>query len=236
MSVRNLFLVEDDESLRSLASKVLKGLPHVQVLEFGEAETALGMFAEYPPALLIADLGLPGMSGVEFIARARQMSPRVPVLVTTGNRSRFSSQLTQFSFAEIWEKPFSIQDLRDRAHALLSGAGADEPSKPFMPFSVLDYLQMASFGNHDLVLEAQLADLREGRLEIVDGEIWNCQLGARSGLEALSEILGEPGAGVRFLPLVTRPAERQVTAPTSQVLLELAVAQDESAASTPAFG
>jgi DNA-binding response OmpR family regulator len=233
MSQRNVFLVEDDESLRSLESKVLKGLPQVQVLEFPEAETALGQFAQYPPALLIADLGLPGMSGVEFIARARQMSPRVPVLVTTGSRSRFHAQLSQFSFAEIWEKPFSIQDLRERANALLSRR-PDHPGKPFTPFSVLDYLQMASFGNHDLVLQVQLADSRTGCLEIVGGEIWNCRLGPGRGLEALSQVLNEPGAGVQFFPLAEAPAERQITAPTSQVLLEMAVAQDEAGLSATA--
>lgn len=234
--MRNVFLVEDDDSLRALAAKVLKGLPQVQVLEFGEAETALGQFAEYPPALLVADLGLPGMSGVEFIARARQMSPRVPVLVTTGSRSRFHAELSQFSFAEIWEKPFSIQDLRDRANALLSRKAAAPDGEPFMPFSVLDYLQMASFGSHDLVLEVQLADRRTGRLEIVGGEVWNCRLADSSGREALNEILDRPGAGVRFFPLAEPPLERQITAPTSQVLLEMAVAHDEAARPMAAFG
>jgi DNA-binding response OmpR family regulator len=235
MSLRNLFLVEDDESLRSLAAKVLRGLPSLQVLEFSEAESALGQFAQYPPALLVADLGLPGMSGVEFIARARQMSPRVPVLVTTGSRSRFHAELSEFSFAEIWEKPFSIQDLRDRVHVLLSRRHG-RPDKPFMPFSVLDYLQMASFGNHDMVLEVKLGSGRTGRLEVVDGEIWNCRLGRQVGVEALGEILDEPGAGIQFYPLVDPPVERQITAPTSQVLLEMAVAHDEAAVPAAAFG
>ncbi len=226
MATRNLYLLEDDADLRSLAARVLSGLPSVEVLEFDRAETALSRLPTLAPTLVIADLELPGMSGVEFISRARLVCPRVPVLVTTGSRSRFDRQLRCLSFVEIWEKPFSIQDLRDRAREVLKAEAASGPAA-FTPFGVIDYLQMASFGNRDLVLQVWLSDGRTGRLEIVGGEIWSCQLAELRDLVALKEILEHPAARVEFFPLTDIPNEREITSSTCQVLLELAVAQDE---------
>jgi CheY-like chemotaxis protein len=229
-AVRDIFLVEDDDGLRTLEAKILSGLPEVGIREFEQAETALDCFEQTTPSLLISDLGLPGMSGVEFITRARSKFPRVPVLVTTGSQSDFERELRRLPFIELWEKPFSLQDLRDRVHDVLVAETAAEPApEPFVfsPFSVVDYLQMANFGRRSLLLEVCLPDGRTGRVEILRGEIWRCRLGILRGLDALRMILAQPDVPVDFLPLTRIPKEREITSPTSGVLLELAVAQDE---------
>jgi CheY-like chemotaxis protein len=230
--VRDIFLVEDDDGLRTLEAKILSGLPEVGIREFEQAETALDGFAQMTPSLLISDLGLPGMSGVELITRARSKFPRVPVLVTTGSQSEFEQKLRRLPFVELWEKPFSLQDLRDRVHDVLVAETAVEAAPEpdpfvFSPFTVVDYLQMANFGQRSLLLEVRLHDGRTGRVEILRGEIWRCRLGDLRGLDALRAILELPDVPVDFLPLIRIPKEREITNSTSGVLLELAVAQDE---------
>ena len=230
-AVRDIVLVEDDAGLRTLEAKILSGLPEVGIRQFEGAEAALGELASLNPALLISDLGLPGMSGVELITRARTRFPRIPVLVTTGSQSEFDRQLRRLPFVELWEKPFSLQDLRERVHDILAAETAIDPvAEPiaFSPFDVVDYLQMAHYGQRSFVLQVRLRDGRIGRAEILGGAIWNCRLGELRGLDALREILEHEGAAVEFRPLVDTPKQREITSSTSGVLLELAVAQDES--------
>lgn len=230
-ALREIFLVEDDDGLRALEAKVLSGLPAVGVRQFERAEEALDRFSTVPPALLICDLGLPGMSGAELVARVRSRFPVIPVLVTTGNQYEFDRQLRRLPFVELWEKPFSLQDLRDRVHEVLAVEAAAKPkidSGVFSPFDIVDYLQMASFGCRDLVLHVRLGDGRDGRLEIFGGEIWSCQLGDLRNLEALQEILEHREATLEFRPVTRTPPERELTSSTSGLLLELAAARDEA--------
>jgi len=243
MAARKIFLVEDDEGLRTLEEKILSGLPEVVVQAFERAETALDGLERTRPSLLISDLGLPGMSGVELIARARSACPRIPVLVTTGSQPLFDRHLRRLSFIEIWEKPFSLQDLRDRVHDVLVAEAAAEPAAgpqtapaPFTPFSVIDYLQMASIGQRDLVLQVRLGDYLAGYVEILGGEIWSCRLGELRNLEALQVILEHPDARVHFQPLTRTPTKREMTSSTPAILLELAAAHDDGRLTTPDLG
>jgi CheY-like chemotaxis protein len=229
MARRYVYLVEDDTSLRALVAKVLRGLPRVEVREYDGAEEALHDFATHLPVLIVADLGLQGMSGVEFIARSRQWFSKIPVLVITGCRSQFESQLRDLPGVEIWEKPFQILDLRQRVNDLLTTQVA-ERTKAFIPFGVLDYLQLASLGGQDLVLKVSLGDGRSATMEIVGGDIWDCHLGVLKGIEALGEALEHEAAGIDLAPLTRPPGERRIKDSTAQVLLELAVAQDTARA------
>ena len=230
MANRYVYLVEDDPALGSLVARVLSGLPRVEVRHYEDAESALADYKSYLPLLVIADLGLPGMSGIEFIARTRQWFARLPVIVTTGARAQFQSQLGEFDGLEIWEKPFQIQALRDRVNEVLTTSVA-ERTRAFIPFGVLDYLQLASLGGRDLVLKMSFGDGRSATMEIVGGEIWDCHLGVLKGLEALGQALEHEAEGIDFVPLSQAPDERRIQGSTSQILLELAMAHDTSQAS-----
>lgn len=233
MADRCVYLIEDDPALGNLVTRVLSGLPRVDVRYYDRAEAALEDYSTYLPQLVIADLGLPGMSGVELIARSRQWFARLPILVTTGVRSQFEAQLVDFTGLEVWEKPFQILALRDRVNELLSTDLA-ERTKAFIPFGVLDYLQLASLGGRDLVLKMSLGDGRAARMEIVGGEIWDCHLGVLKGLEALGQALEHEAEQIDFVPLEEKPESRRIQGSTSQILLELAVAHDTARAEATA--
>ncbi len=80
---RPLLLVEDEPILRRMAARVLAAAGWT-VLEADSAEAALALPAEPAPALLVTDLGLPGLDGLALAARLRQASPGLPVLLTSG--------------------------------------------------------------------------------------------------------------------------------------------------------
>jgi DNA-binding response OmpR family regulator len=228
MDVQNVYLVEDDSRLRLLLVRALASIDGVRVLDFERAEAALEHFAAMPPALLISDLALPGMTGVEFIALGRVLSPRVPVLVTTGNRCFFSRELTDYTFVEIWEKPFSALGLRARAEVILRTLSAVH-TDAFVPFGVLDYLHMASLGDDDLVLRVQLDDEQKATVEIVMGEIWGARLGELEGVEALRATLTCDSPRLELGPL-QRPLETsQIGLPTDRILLDLALPHEAAA-------
>jgi CheY-like chemotaxis protein len=78
-------VVEDDPLIRMSLLQMLESLD-LTAEGVGTAEEALLRLRQDPlPALLITDLGLPGMDGIALIAEARRLYPALPVLLATGH-------------------------------------------------------------------------------------------------------------------------------------------------------
>ncbi len=82
MSSRLLLIVEDDESLRLVMQLQLTRLGYETAMA-ADGEHALEYLAHTCPALVITDLQLPGMSGMDFLKRVRTDFPAIPVIVVT---------------------------------------------------------------------------------------------------------------------------------------------------------
>ena len=77
-------LVEDDDSLRETLAELLAAAPGWrQVAAYASAEAALAGMKEECPEVVLMDIQLPGMSGIECVARLKQMHPAAQVLMVT---------------------------------------------------------------------------------------------------------------------------------------------------------
>jgi CheY-like chemotaxis protein len=81
----NILLVEDEPTLRRVARKLLEKLGY-QVLEATCGEMALEIFAERRGDidLVLLDVIMPGMNGLQTLARLRELEPRVRVILCSG--------------------------------------------------------------------------------------------------------------------------------------------------------
>lgn len=109
---RSIFIVEDDPALRALLTQHLRGGGY-EVLEAGDAESAVQHLVQAPPFdLLITDVHLPDLSGIELLRLLQAHSPRKPVLVITGDddtaiaRAAIESGATSYIL-----KPFELSEL-----------------------------------------------------------------------------------------------------------------------------
>ncbi|MFP9024774.1 response regulator transcription factor, partial [Pseudomonas aeruginosa] len=76
-----ILLVDDHFVVREGLAALLRGLlPDVEVNEAGDGEEALQAVQREIPSLVIVDLGLPGISGLELTRRLRQRLPQLRVL------------------------------------------------------------------------------------------------------------------------------------------------------------
>ena len=78
----HLLLLEDEASVREAFALRLRDQGYVvQTAETGEE--ALGLLRSFEPDVLIVDLVMPNLSGLDVLARVKQMSPALPVIVLT---------------------------------------------------------------------------------------------------------------------------------------------------------
>ncbi|RJP23811.1 MAG: sigma-54-dependent Fis family transcriptional regulator [Deltaproteobacteria bacterium] len=76
-----VFIVDDEESVREGIRIALE--PRYRVRAFGDAESAVEGVKEDPPDLILMDIGLPGMSGIDGIRAVKSLRPEILVIVIT---------------------------------------------------------------------------------------------------------------------------------------------------------
>ncbi len=114
-----ILLAEDDESMREFLTKALRRAGH-EVVPVGDGLDAMAQIAESPFDLLLADVVMPGLDGIELARRAAKKQPGLKVMFITGFaavalRARAESQRD----ARVLSKPFHLRDLVDQVQVML---------------------------------------------------------------------------------------------------------------------
>ncbi|MGB7620731.1 MAG: response regulator [Terriglobia bacterium] len=78
-----LLIVDDEPSMREAVSEIL-ALQGYEVLTARDGLDALDRLVLFLPDVIISDLMMPRMSGIEFLAVVRKRFPQVPVIATSG--------------------------------------------------------------------------------------------------------------------------------------------------------
>src|ERR1700730_235701 len=78
-----LAILDDDKSVQSALQDLIESAG-MSTLCFDSAEQFLGSGARHEAACLIADIGMPGMSGIELQAKLKAERCRIPIIFITG--------------------------------------------------------------------------------------------------------------------------------------------------------
>ena len=107
-----LFVIEDEPKLRKLLVRSLSDRPQWNVFSFETAEEALRKIQEVPPDLILTDLRLPGMGGLDLIRSVKEKSPDIAVLVMTAYASVNSAvEALRAGALDYLIKPFPNEEL-----------------------------------------------------------------------------------------------------------------------------
>jgi len=108
-----LLIVDDEQSIRKLCMTVGEALGFI-CLEANSGETALALLEEQPAHMVLTDMVMPNMSGIEFLERVKKLLPRTEVAVMTGHGSvETAVQAMKLGAYDYISKPFSpLEELR----------------------------------------------------------------------------------------------------------------------------
>jgi two-component system, cell cycle response regulator CpdR len=81
--VRRILLAEDDDSMRGFLERALKKAGY-EVVCFDNGKDALDRLAQEPFTLLLTDIVMPLMDGIELARRAGELDPRLKIMFITG--------------------------------------------------------------------------------------------------------------------------------------------------------
>jgi PAS domain S-box-containing protein len=121
-SERILF-VDDEEPIVELARKILENLGY-RFEGFANPSEALERFRRDPEEfdLIIADLNMPGMTGLDFLRRVVELRPQVPTILCTGLGGSDPSVAGRPGARRVLAKPLSVRQLATAIRQALDGA------------------------------------------------------------------------------------------------------------------
>jgi CheY-like chemotaxis protein len=119
----SVLLVDDDDSVREVCTAMLEDIGCKVVAVPGGAE-ALDQLKSQQFSLLLTDIAMPAMNGVELVREARKIAPEMPVLFASGyaDLQVFADDLAEET---VVRKPYRLAEIAARIDAVIAGERAD---------------------------------------------------------------------------------------------------------------
>lgn len=115
-----ILITEDEDSLRSFVARALRLDGH-ETQEAADGAEGLALLGEDSFDLLLSDIRMPVMDGIELAHRAAKQFPALKILLMTGyadQRERADDLMTKV--IDVVDKPFSLPDIRKAVAQALS--------------------------------------------------------------------------------------------------------------------
>lgn len=120
LAMTNILLAEDDNDMRGFLVRALENAGYV-VTSFDNGQSAYERIREEPFTLLLTDIVMPEMDGIELARRATELDPDLKVMFITGFAAvALNPESNAPPNAKVLSKPFHLRDLVDEVEKLLA--------------------------------------------------------------------------------------------------------------------
>ncbi len=223
---RKKVLIVDDEE--DMIWTLQKNLPNenlqVVVMTASSGEEALAILKESRVDLIITDIKMPGISGVELLIAARRCCPGIGVIVMTAYPSAESkSEVLENGGLGFIEKPFDIHEMRASVRQAL-GLDSSFAGK-ISGLQLADIIQVSKLSHASTALRIRAGD-REGVLYFLEGSLVHATCDGLEGEEAFYRIMRFGGGQIETFEPAAFPG-RTIDAPVDVLLLKGTMMADE---------
>jgi CheY-like chemotaxis protein len=227
-----ILLLDDDQDFldlyREMLSQHLSCLPEVRTASSGSR--ALALLESEPFTLLIVDLHMPKMDGLQVLSIARRKYPQLRLVVLTGIRDeQFRSRAYAMGVDQYWIKPESDGEMglfMESIESLLAHE-AQGGFRGVQSKSLVDIIQLECLSQSSSVLKITNG-IVEGRIWIQNGEVTHAQAPGLTAEPAFQRILSWKTGSFEIQPADTNQT-RTIFTSYQGLLLNTAQALDEAA-------
>lgn len=185
---KSILFVDDESEFAVMMSKVLD-LRGFFVQTANSGAHALKAYSSQEYDLVVTDLSMPGMDGIELVREIRKMNPSQRIIIITGFPSQMSQrQAFKLGTINYIVKPFSINRFLEVVAEALEEEDEDGLVGPIR-LKCEDLIQMYALGAKNIVIEimnAQNGDM--GRVYIEKGKVVHAEVNKLKGEHAFYEI------------------------------------------------
>ncbi len=108
---KSVLIVDDEKSIRSSLDGILRDEGYI-VMSAATGEEAISMLEEQIPDLILLDVWLPGIDGIEVLSQIKKLRPSIPVVIMSGHGNiETAVKATKLGAFDFLEKPLSLDKL-----------------------------------------------------------------------------------------------------------------------------
>ena len=121
LSTPLVLVIDDDETIRQLLIALLHEIEY-SVISASNGLAALDMLKEHPVDLVITDIIMPGMEGLELVRNLKKYYPDIKIIAMSAYRASGQLDYLQhakaFGVDQTFQKPFDVEQLLDTVKSL----------------------------------------------------------------------------------------------------------------------
>ena len=227
-----VLLVDDDQDFLEVYWEILKGLPCApEVHTASTGARGLALLESETFSLMIVDLNMPKMDGLQVIAIARRKYPQLRIVVWTSIADeQFRARAYGMGVDQYWQKPASESERKNFLEAIdaILQRQAQAGFRGVQSKSLVDLIQLECLSQNSTLLKITNGS-QVGRIWIQGGELIDAEMGEQKGEAAFRTILGWQNGNFELLP-GDETRQRVIFSSYQALLLEVAQAMDEAGA------
>jgi CheY-like chemotaxis protein len=196
------------------------------------ADRALAILKDHPVGLVVLDIRMPTLDGIQLLGIINRRHPDIKVAVMTGNANDTNRAAALSNGAELFiEKPVSPEDIKvvfNMLNELVSWEQREGFSGALRQVGLHDVIQMECIGRHSSILEVRNQQVR-GQIYIETGAVVHAAVETLVGHDAFNRLLSLKGGEFQLKPFKS-PPQRTVSERWESLLMEAARCDDEETA------
>ncbi len=229
-SQQKILILDDDPTFLELYKEWLAQLPSKPEIHTSTSGArALALLEADPFRVLICDLKMPKMDGLQVLSIVRRRFPELRTVVMTGVQDEeFRTRAYALGVDLFWLKPDTQQNMQMFLECLESLLGRENENgfRGIQSKSLMDILQMECLSQSSTVFRITRGSL-VGKIWILNGDLIDAETEGARGEAAFRRILGWKSGTFETLPCEPE-RERTITKSINALLLETAQAMDEN--------
>ena len=221
--MKNVLIVDDDAVTRGLLSRVLK--PHsddFKILTSNNGKEAIDIILANKIDLVITDIQMPEMDGLQLLSYISSNHPEIPVFVMTAfETSEIKSKIDIIGSSQYFEKPLNMDTLTD---CILEEINAGAEGK-ISGISLASFMQLVEMEKKTCTLTVSYRD-KKGYMYFKKGELISATTGDLENEKAAYEMISWDKSAIDIIE-VCKKNIKEIKLPLMSLLMEGLKIKDE---------
>lgn len=225
--MHSVLIAEDDAILLRRLEKAFEDYSgQVQVIKATNGQAAIDALSKQAISLMITDIQMPEVDGLELLAHVASNYPVVRCLVMTAYDSEELQRELPADLLRFFRKPLDPAAVAAAAMELL---GRNVPRGVIRGISVASFLFMISLEKKTCLLEVRGAEDKKGLIYFENGELFDASFHGLKGEAAAIEIINLAEAAFYFRNFPDRPVARRIGASIQDIIAAAKARKEELA-------
>jgi len=227
-----LLLLDDDQELLDMYREILSQMPSKPEIQTASSGArAIALLETQTFTLMITDLNMPKMDGLQVLSIVRRKYPQLRIVVLTSVMDeQFRSRSYAMGVDLFWQKPSTMDEIQQFLECIESLLGREVQETGFRGVqskSLVDIIQLEGLSRSSTTLRIVNGGL-DGKIWMQDGDVVDASTSNLTATDAFKEILSWKNGSFEIMPF-DAGRKRTIFDSVEGLLLETAQAIDEAA-------